>query len=164
MGELIKIKKLENKKRLKKNIIYLLFIIIGLYIFYSIFLLIRTPNETVMVVDGVITLEESEVGYIFRKEKVLIGNNYKNDLTPIIAEGEKAAKGQTVFRYSGIDEEEIKKEIQDINVKIQDAIAKGQSLYSTDIKNIERQIDERAIKLNALTDLHTIKENKRYSD
>ena len=161
MGELIKIKKLENKKRLKKNIIYLLFIIIGLYIFYSIFLLIRTPNETVMVVDGVITLEESEVGYIFRKEKVLIGNNYKNDLTPIIAEGEKAAKGQTVFRYSGIDEEEIKKEIQDINVKIQDAIAKGQSLYSTDIKNIERQIDERAIKLNALTDLHTIKENKK---
>ena len=161
MGKIIDIKKINNKKNIKKKIIYLLFLIILIYIFYSIFLLIRTPNETVTLIDGVLTLEESEVGYVLRDEKVLIGNNYKNELTPIIAEGERAAKGQTIFRYSGLDEDEIKKEIQDISIKIQESISKGQKFFSTDIKNIEKQIDERTIKLNSSTDLHTIREYKK---
>ena len=161
MGKIIDIKKINNKKNIKKKIIYLLFFIILIYIFYSIFLLIRTPNETVTLIEGVLTQEESEVGYVLRNEKVLIGNNYKNELTPIIAEGERAAKGQTIFRYSGIEEEEIKKEIQDINIKIQESISKSQKIFSTDIKNIEKQIDERTIKINSLTDLHTIREYKK---
>ena len=161
MGKIIDIKKINNKKNIKKKIIYLLFFIILIYIFYFIFLLIRTPNETVTLIEGVLTQEESEVGYVLRNEKVLIGNNYKNELTPIIAEGERAAKGQTIFRYSGIEEEEIKKEIQDINIKIQESISKSQKIFSTDIKNIEKQIDERTIKINSLTDLHTIREYKK---
>ena len=161
MGKIIEIRKIENKREIRKKIIYLLFLIILVYIFYSIFLLIKTPDETVTLVEGVLTLEESEVGYVLRNEKVLIGNNYKNDLMPIIAEGERAAKGQTIFRYSGTNEEEIKKEIQEINLKIQEAISKGQKIFSTDLKNIEKQIDDRTIKLNNITDVHTISEYKK---
>ena len=49
MGNIISIDKLKNKGLQKKNIVYIIFIAILIYIFYSIYLLIKTPNETVVV-------------------------------------------------------------------------------------------------------------------
>lgn len=49
MGKIISIDKLKNKGLQKKNIVYIVFAIILIYIFYSIYLLIKTPNETVVV-------------------------------------------------------------------------------------------------------------------
>ena len=49
MGKIISIDKLKNKGLQKKNIIYIIFIIILIYIFYSIYLLMKTPNETITV-------------------------------------------------------------------------------------------------------------------
>ena len=49
MGKIISIDKLKNKGLQKKNIVYIVFAIILIYIFYSIYLLIKTPNETVAV-------------------------------------------------------------------------------------------------------------------
>ena len=66
---------------------------------------------------GILTLEESGAGYIIRDEEVLTGNNYKNTLTAIVSEGERAAKGQTIFRYGSNDEEDIKSKIEELNLK-----------------------------------------------
>lgn len=161
MGKIINLEEIKNKKFGKRHIIYGIFIIILLYIFYSIYLLSKTPNETVNIDRGVLTLEESATGYIIRDEVVLKGNNYKNGLTPIISEGERAAKGQTIFRYSGGEEEEIKSKIEEINLKIQEALSKQQTRTSTDIRNLEKQIDEKIQNLKDLTDLHTITEYKK---
>ena len=146
----------------KKYIIYLIFAIIILYILFSIYLLVKTPNETITVDNGMLTLEESSTGYIIRNETVLKGENYKNGLTPIIAEGERTAKGQTVFRYSGNEEEDTKEKIEEINSKIQEALSNQPNLFSTtDIKNLERQIDEKTQNLNKITDTGTISEFKK---
>lgn len=161
MSKIIKFEDLKNKKLEKKNIVYLIFAIIMIYIFYSIFLLVRKPNDTVTINSGVLTLEESATGYIIRDEKVLKGNNYKNGLTAIVSEGERAAKGQTVFRYSSNQEEEIKSKIEQINLKIQDALSKQPTIFSTDIKNLDKQIDEKIQNLRDLTDMHTITEYKK---
>ena len=161
MSKIIKFEDLKNKKLEKKHIVYLIFAIIMIYIFYSIFLLVRKPNDTVTINSGVLTLEESATGYIIRDEKVLKGNNYKNGLTAIVSEGERAAKGQTVFRYSSNQEEEIKSKIEQINLKIQDALSKQPTIFSTDIKNLDKQIDEKIQNLRDLTDMHTITEYKK---
>lgn len=161
MSKIIKFEDLKNKKLEKKHIVYLIFAIIMIYIFYSIFLLVRKPNDTVTINSGVLTLEESATGYIIRDEKVLKGNNYKNGLTAIVSEGERAAKGQTVFRYSSNQEEEIKSKIEQINLKIQDALSKQPTIFSTDIKNLDKQIDEKIQNLRDSTDMHTITEYKK---
>lgn len=164
MSKIINFEDLKGKKIEKKHIIYLIFIIIMLYIFYSIYLLVKTPNDTVIVNSGVLTLEESATGYIIREEQVLKGNNYKNGLTQVVSEGERAAKGQTVFRYSSSSEDEIKTKIEEINQKLQDALSKQAKLPAmlpNDIKNLEKQIDEKTKNLRNLTDIHTIEEYKK---
>ena len=108
-----------------------------------------------------LTLEESSTGYIIRDEKVLQGDNYKNGLIPIVSEGERAAKGQTIFRYNNTREGEIKSKIEEINIKIQEALANEPITFPTDIKNLEKQIDDKTINLNKFTDIHTISEYKK---
>lgn len=161
MGKIINLDEIRNKKFQKKYIIYFIFIVILLYIFYSIYLLVKSPSETVMIDNGVVTLEETSIGYIIRDEQVLTGNNYKNGLTAIVSEGERAAKGQTIFRYSSNNEEEIEAKIGEINLKIQEALSNQPTIFSTDIKNLEKQIDEKLQDLKNLTDIHTITEYKK---
>ncbi len=162
MSKILNFKDLKNKKMKKKYFIYLIFAIIILYILFSIYLLVKTPNETITVDNGMLTLEESSTGYIIRNETILKGENYKNGLTPIVAEGERAAKGQTVFRYSGNEEEDTKEKIEEINSKIQEALSNQPNLFSTtDIKNLEKQIDEKTQNLKKLTDISTISEYKK---
>lgn len=114
-----------------------------------------------MQINGALTLEETAIGYIIRNETVLTGDNYKNGLTPIISEGERVAKGDTVFRYSSLEEEETKSKIQEIDLKIQEAIAKEPTIFTADIKNLEKQIDDKLQNINNLTDVHTISEYKK---
>lgn len=164
MSKIINFEDLKEKKIEKKHLIYLIFVVIVIYIFYSIFLLVRKPNDTITINNGVLTLEESATGYIIREEQVLKGNNYKNGLTVVVSEGERAAKGQTIFRYNSVQEDEIKSKIEEINIKLQDALSKQAKLSTmlpTDIKNLEKQIDEKTRNLNCLTDLHTIEEYKK---
>ena len=162
MGKILNFNELKNKKMKKRYIIYFIFSFIVFYILLSIYLLVKTPNETVMIDNGTLTLEEASTGYIIREETVLKGENYKNGLTPIVAEGERAAKGQTVFRYSGMEEEETKEKIAEINTKIQEALANQTNiLLTTDIKNLEKQIDEKSQNLKKITDVSVISEYKK---
>ena len=172
MSKIIRFEDLKNKKFEKRHIIYIIFAVIVIYIFYSIFLLVRKPTDTVTINSGVVTLEESATGYIIREEQVLKGNNYKNGLTAIVSEGERAAKGQTIFRYSSGQEDEIKAKIEEVNLKLQDALAKQTVITpTTDIKNLEKQITECRLQmrrsprqtqnLRNLTDIHTITEYKK---
>lgn len=162
MSKIIRFEDLKNKKFEKRHIIYIIFAVIVIYIFYSIFLLVRKPTDTVTINSGVVTLEESATGYIIREEQVLKGNNYKNGLTAIVSEGERAAKGQTIFRYSSGQEDEIKAKIEEVNLKLQDALAKQTVITpTTDIKNLEKRIDEKTQNLRNLTDIHTITEYKK---
>ena len=162
MNKIINFKDIKGKKIRKKHLIYFLFLVILMYIIYSIYLIIKKPNDTVIVNSGVLTLEESANGYIIRNETVLEGNNYKNEITSIVSEGERAAKGQTIFRYNSSNEEEVKAKIEEVNLKLQEALSNELKLFNTtDIKNLESQIDEKVQDLNKLTDIHTISEYKK---
>lgn len=71
------------------------------------------------------------------------------------------AKKQAVFRYLADDEDNLKKKIEEIDLKIQDALSKQEGFFPTDIKNLEKQIDEKVKSINSVTDLQKIAEYKK---
>lgn len=158
MSKIINLEEATKKKKTYKIFIYLIFILIIIYIIYTIYLLCKNSTDTYMVETGTVTLDESAIGCIIRDETVIKGENYKNGMYQIVPEGEKAAKNQTVFRYYGNNEEQIKKEIADTDEKLQKALANQNTIPKTDIKNIEKQIDNKLELLNRETDIQSVNE------
>lgn len=160
MGKIIDFKKAKkNKKEFLMNIIFSATI---MYVIYAIYLIFKTPTETITVEQGVLTEEEMATGYIIRSENVIKGKNYKNGISQILSEGEKAAKNQTVFRYYGKSEEELQANIDEINLKIQQALEKEKnSIFSADAKTLENQIETKVQNIQNLKDVQTISEYKK---
>lgn len=119
---------------------------------------------------GTLYLEETNIGYVIRQEQVVKGNNYKNGMEQIKAEGEKAAKGDSIYRYYSKNEEELKKQISKLDEKIQETL-KGQEgtlvsgIKLADVKLLENQLDEKIQLLSKMTDMSKIVEyNKEISN
>lgn len=150
----------EKRKNIvkKKFIIYGLLGIITIYIISAIFLIIKSPTDTVTVEQGMLTYEESTTGYIIRDEKVVKGKKYKNGMSQIVLEGERAAKNQAIFRYYGDNEEKLQKQIEEINEKIQSALEKQDTVLS---KSLDSKIEEKIVDLTDITDLQELSEIKK---
>lgn len=158
MSKFFDLTKTRKKLETKKIFMTILLIATIIYIIYAIYLTIKIPTDTIRVESGVLTAEESAIGYIIRDETIVKGKNYKNGIFQILSEKEKAAKNQIIFRYYGKNEEEIQKKIEETNKKIQTALEKEKDFFPTDIKNLENQIDEK------IQDLKVIKDVKQLSD
>jgi putative membrane fusion protein len=125
-------------------------------------LIAKTPTDTITVETGTLTVEESATGYIIRDETVVQGDNYKNGIYQIVTEGVRTAKGQTIFRYYGKSEDELQSKIDEIDQKIQVALEKEENtVFSTDIKSLESQIDDKIQNLKTTTDVQTLAEYKK---
>lgn len=161
MGKIVNLKETRKKIVKKKLIMNILFITVSLYILYAVYLIIRTPTDTVTVENGTLTAEESTNGYIIRDETVVKGKNYKNGINQIILEGEKAAKKQTIFRYYGTEETKLQDEINELNQKIQKALEKENTFQSSDIKNLDNQIDSNLQDLKNINDVKNLFEYKK---
>ena len=153
----------ENRKLNKKKYITFIIIVvlIAIYAIYSAYKLVANPTDTFIIENGKLSLEQPSTGYIIREEKVLKGENYKNGIYQIKSEGEKVAKGEAVFRYYTSGEEDIKKKIQELDIIIQDAWDKNNTIFSSDVKILEEQIDKKLDDLFHLNDLQKIKEYKK---
>lgn len=120
--------------------------------------------------NGTLYLEETNIGYVIRQEQVVKGNNYKNGMEQIKNEGEKTAKGDSIYRYYSQNEDSLKKQIIELDEKIQEAL-KGQieilssDIKLSDIKLLENQLDEKIQLLSKITDMSKITEyNKEISN
>jgi len=145
-----------NKKMLIVGIVLLAIVI---YVAFVIFNLFLNPTDTVMIENGKLYMEEAATGYIIRDEEVVQGKNYKNGMLKIKNEGERVAKDEAIFRYYTSGEEELVKKIQDISLKIQEALENDANSPTGDIKVLEEQIDD---KLNSLYDLNDVQKIKEY--
>lgn len=154
-------KKSKEKINGKRIIIYVVFILILTYLIYAVYLLVKEPTDKVTVEKGTLYLEETNIGYVIRDEQVVRGNNYKNGMEQIKSEGEKTAKGESMYRYYSKNEEELKQQISELDVKIQEA-SKGQTgSFSSDVKLLENQLDEKIELLSQITDISKITEYKK---
>ncbi len=148
-----------NKKRIVICISVIILILI--YFIYAIVMLVKEPTNTFVIENGKISEEETAVGYVIRDETVVQGNNYKNGLIQIKAEGEKVAKGESIFRYYSNNEESLVRKIEELDIEIQDAMEKETDLYSGDIKLLEEQIEQKIEELTKTNNIKKISELKK---
>lgn len=162
---------IKTTKRKTNNNIYqtiltlLIFIIIVLYISNSVINLIKRPTETVFVNEGILSKEETAIGYVIRDEEVVKGDNYKNGMEQIIDEGQKVAKDESIFRYYSEGEDDIKEEISKLDSEIEKEIDESEdNLFTTDIKMLDTQISEKLYHIDNISDVQKLQENKKNID
>lgn len=155
-------KKNNSKKNVKKiTLVYVIGLMILIYFVYAIIQLIKQPTDVFMIENGSLSEEESVVGYIIRNEIVVQGNNYKNGMMQIKTEGEKVAKGDSIYRYYSNNEEVLVKKIQELDIKIQDAMENENNWFSSDMKLLEKQIQEKLVEVANIKDVQKISEYKK---
>lgn len=150
-----------NKQDVVRMLIPLISIIIVIYIIYKIINLIVLPTDMIMIENGVVSHEETAVGYVIRDEKIAEISSEDNDIIQIKAEGEKVAKGSQIFRYATKSEDELNTRIDELNVKIQEAMLGQTEPFPSDIKAIERQIETKIDGLKSKNDIQEIAELKK---
>lgn len=153
-----------KKGRVRRIVAILSIIIVLICVSGAVYFLIMNPIETYVVTQGTLTEEDEAIGYIIRDEVVVKGEDYANGIYAIAAEGQKAAKGEPIFRYYSDSEKKIKTQISGLNFKIQEVLEQGENDTSADIKSIEKQIEEKIQKINTLTNYQEIIENKKNID
>lgn len=155
----------KRKYKINKKVIMvvsLLVLILISYCLYKVVALVQNPTNTFSVEQGKIYQEEAALGYIIREETVVKGNNYKNGMAQIKTEGERVAKNEAIFRYYSSGEENLKSKIADLDKKIDEAIAGKQELFTgSDVKAIEKQIEEKIASLVDVNNMQTIREAKK---
>ena len=129
--------------------------------FYTIYLLIKEPTNIFSIEEGKLYQEETVVGYVIRKEVIVKGQNYKNGIKYIKSEGERAAKNEEIFRYYSSNEESLKQKIADLDQKIQEVMINDTNLFSSDMKLLEEQIDEKVSDINQIEDVTKLAEYKK---
>lgn len=148
-------------KKHKKAIIMLALLCAIIYIFCIVFKLIKNPTNTFLVEQGQVYQEEDATGYIIREETIVKGENYKNGMAQIRTEGERVAKGEDIFRYYSSGENSLIKKIEELDKKIDEAMANEKDLFSSDTKVLENQISEKIDSIYNESDLQKIKEYKK---
>ena len=129
------------------------------YVLYVVIALVKNPTDTFMVTNGEVSQEENVNGYIVRNETVVRGENYKNGMVKIKNEGERVAKGDSIFRYYSSGEENIKEEIAKIDEEIQSIMENQNGAFSSDIKLLESQIEN---ELNLVYGINSVQEIQEY--
>ena len=114
----------------KKIILNVIIVAVLIYVVYAIYLLIKEPTNIFTIEEGTLYQEETDIGYVIRKETVVRGNNYKNGMEQIKAEGERAAKDENIFRYYSTNEESLKQKIAELDEQIQTAMTEDTSIFS----------------------------------
>ena len=151
-------------KKSGKFIAIISVIAVLIYVISAVYLLIVHPVDTYVVKIGDISEEDEAIGYIIRKETIVKGEDYENGIYAIASEGQRVAKGESIFRYYSDSEKEIKTKISGLNYQIQELLKQEKNVTSADIKSIETQIEEKIQHISKLTNYQEIIENKKDID
>lgn len=156
-------KGINNRVFVNAKVIMIIIVVVFLIIGFGnkVWKLILQPTDVVVIEKGTIEKTDTVVGYVLRNEKVLQGENYKNGIVQIKSEGEKVAKGNSIFRYYTNNEEEILKKIEELDIKYQKALDGETTIFSTDIKNLDRQINSFVEQISNTNNLSEIAEYKK---
>ena len=147
----------------KKKVAILCVIILTILIIaiYTILHLVNNQSDVFVVTNGTLEQEETVSGYVVREETVIKGKNYKNGMVKIKSEGEKVAKGDSIFRYYSSNEENIKNEIANLDAKIQQIMQNENGAFNTDIKLLESQIEKELNSTYEANSVQKIQDSKK---
>lgn len=154
-------KKGRKRKKVAKSLLLCIVVVGILFMGYRIIDLVRKPTNTVMVQNGSISLDEGASAYIIRREIVVEGDSSGRDLNQIKHEGEKVAKGGKIFNYYSDEQEEITAKISELNRQISESLETENKIFSSDIKTLEKQIENNLEKLHKMNNFSEIEEYKK---
>ena len=133
-------------KKQKKNQ-NLIIVIISIQIFLLIYFVIniviffKQPADTVLVKNGELIKYEEDIGYIIRDEEVIDTSEYLGTPKANIEDATRVAKGTEIVTYMSSEEEKIKEKIEKLDIKIQEAMASKETIFSNDAKALESEIE-----------------------
>lgn len=147
----------KGKLNMLKVISAIIVIIVLVYLVRNGINILKNISKIYVVEYGSLKYEESVEGYILRDEKILKGENYKNGMTQIISEGQRISKNSPAFRYYSNGEEDILNQINTLDDEINAEIeSSGLTIFSTDITNLETEIEDVVDSMYQLNDLENI--------
>ncbi|MCI8654748.1 MAG: hypothetical protein HFJ48_02575 [Clostridia bacterium] len=157
---------MNNDKKINKRKIFFIIIAImaTIYMLYIVYLLTGNEINTCLVNQGTVYKEETTIGYILRNEVVIESQETTGDIIPIITEGEKVAKNNSIFQYYNGNQQEINKKINEIDLKLQEALKTEKVISSSELKLIENQIDKKIEDLKKLSNIQEISEYNKDID
>ena len=154
--------KIKNKKvkEIKNVILLALIICLIIYIIYELVELISSPTEAVLVRKGEVSKEESTFGYIIREEEIITNQSAGENIEKLNAEGEKVSKGEAILKYYTVEKELIAQEISETEAEIQQALESQNEIFSSDIKALDAQIEDKLYSISNKNNVQELKENK----
>lgn len=154
--------KIKNKKvkEIKNVILLALIICLIIYIIYELVELISSPTEAVLVRKGEVSKEESAFGYIIREEEIITNQSAGENIERLKAEGEKVSKGEAILKYYTVEKELIAQEISETEAEIQQALESQNEIFSSDIKALDAQIEDKLYSISNKNNIQELKENK----
>ena len=154
--------KIKNKKvkEIKNVILLALIICLIIYIIYELVELISSPTEAVLVRKGEVSKEESTFGYIIREEEIITNKSAGENIEKLKAEGEKVSKGEAILKYYTVEKELIAQEISETEAEIQQALESQNEIFSSDIKALDAQIEDKLYSISNKNNVQELKENK----
>lgn len=157
--------KIEGKRKTNKiKIVFIVILVVAVLIYagYTAWQLFAHQTDVFLVEQGSISEEIKAEGYIIRDEKKVQGNNYKNGIVQIKAEGEKCAKDENIFRYYSTGEDELIQKIQELDEKIDEAQKNDTtSILPGDIKLLDEEIELRLKEISKNNNIQKIAEYKK---
>ena len=159
-------RKQEEKSGKFNFILVLILLAVIVYLISNGTRLIDQSTETFIVNNGSLSYEESLEGYLLRTEEVLEGDSSPDaQMVQIMADNQKAAKNEAVFRYYAEDEDQIAAQIGTLNAQINEEMAKkNANIPSSDIIGLEKQIEETIDDINDANDLQKVQEKLKLVD
>ena len=83
MEEQLKKEEKNKKQKLKisnkKILLFAILLVISIYLIYTIYLLVKQPTKIFTLEEGILSSEETNIGYVIRNEQVIQGQNYKRN-------------------------------------------------------------------------------------
>ena len=149
-----------KSKKTKKILIGIIVVIAVVYGVFMVYKLIKNPSNTFIVENGTISEEETVSGYIIRDEEVIEEKN-KKTIIKIKEEGQRVAKGDSVFRYYSDKEGELENKIAELDGKIQAVLENEENLLPNDKKLLESQIENELDKVNEQNEISKLAEYKK---
>lgn len=155
--------KIEGKRKTNKiKIVFIVILVVAVLIYAGYTAWHAHPTDVFLVEQGSISEEIKAEGYIIRDEKKVQGNNYKNGIVQIKAEGEKCAKDENIFRYYSTGEDELIQKIQELDEKIDEAQKNDTtSILPGDIKLLDEEIELRLKEISKNNNIQKIAEYKK---
>lgn len=158
----------KNEKKnnnIKKILITIFFMILIIIVVFNSTTILKNSKDIYVITNGSLLYEEQAEGYLIRDELVLQGENFKNGMVQILSDGERSAKNEAIFRYYSNSEENIIKQIKEIDMEINQYISDNNiNIISSDIASIENQIESTVNLMYDVNYLQKIQENKNKID